>query len=61
MAKARAERGVSGGDLMTTVQPAARAAPALRVIIAEGTGEVSLVNLGISDTVKLEKTYSSKG
>ena len=33
---ARAENGVSGGGLMTAVQPAAKAAPSFRVIIAEG-------------------------
>ena len=33
---ARHEYGVSGGGLMTAVQPAARAAPSLRVIMAEG-------------------------
>jgi hypothetical protein len=33
---ARAEKGVSGAGLMTTVHPAARAGPTLRVIIAEG-------------------------
>lgn len=33
---ARAEKGVSGAGLMTTVHPAARAGPSLRVIIAEG-------------------------
>lgn len=33
---ARHEYGVSEGGLMTVVQPAARAAPSLRVIIAEG-------------------------
>ncbi|MNT09966.1 hypothetical protein D3C71_1385010 [compost metagenome] len=35
-AKANAEYGVSWAGLITTVQPAARAAAALRVIIAEG-------------------------
>lgn len=34
--KARADRGVSSAGLSTTVQPAAMAAPALRVIIALG-------------------------
>lgn len=34
--RARAEKGVSGGGLTTAVHPAARAAPSLRVIIAEG-------------------------
>jgi hypothetical protein len=33
---ASAESGVSAGGLMTVVQPAANAAPSLRVIIAEG-------------------------
>ncbi len=33
---ASAEKGVSGGGLMTAVQPAARAAPSFRVIIADG-------------------------
>ncbi len=33
---ASAENGVSGGGLMTAVQPAARAAPSFRVIIADG-------------------------
>jgi hypothetical protein len=33
---ARQEKGVSGGGLMTAVQPAARAAPSLRAIIREG-------------------------
>ncbi|MNG17954.1 hypothetical protein D3C84_1019780 [compost metagenome] len=35
-ARANAEYGVSWAGLITTVQPAARAAAALRVIIAEG-------------------------
>lgn len=35
-ANANAEKGVSGEGLMTAVQPAASAAPNLRVIIAEG-------------------------
>ncbi len=35
-ARASAEKGVSGGGLMTTVHPAARAGPSLRVIMAEG-------------------------
>ncbi|MNY10511.1 hypothetical protein D3C86_1434960 [compost metagenome] len=35
-AKARAEYGVCEAGLSTMVQPAARAGPALRVIIAEG-------------------------
>lgn len=35
-ASAKEEKGVSGGGLITTVQPAARAAPSFRVIIAEG-------------------------
>lgn len=34
--RARAEKGVSGGGFTTAVQPAARAAPSFRVIIAEG-------------------------
>ena len=34
--RARAENGVSGDGLMTAVQPAARAGPSLRVIMAEG-------------------------
>lgn len=34
--RAKAEKGVSAPGLMTTVQPAARAAPTLRVIIAFG-------------------------
>ena len=33
---ARAEKGVSGGGLITAVHPAAKAAPSLRVIMAEG-------------------------
>jgi len=33
---ARAENGVSGGGLTTTVHPAARAAPIFLVIIADG-------------------------
>ena len=33
---ARQEKGVSAGGLMTAVQPAASAAPSLRVIIADG-------------------------
>lgn len=33
---ARHEKGVSAGGLMTAVQPAARAAPSLRVIMADG-------------------------
>lgn len=33
---ARDEKGVSGGGLITAVQPAASAAPSLRVIIADG-------------------------
>lgn len=33
---ARQEKGVSAGGLMTAVQPAAKAAPSLRVIMAEG-------------------------
>ena len=33
---ASAEKGVSGGGLIMVVHPAARAAPSLRVIIAEG-------------------------
>jgi len=36
LARANAESGVSGGALTTTVQPAASAADALRVTIAEG-------------------------
>lgn len=35
-AKANEENGVSGGGLITVVQPAANAAASLRVIIAEG-------------------------
>lgn len=35
-ARASAEKGVSGGGLITAVQPAARAAPNFRVIIADG-------------------------
>jgi len=35
-ASARAENGVSGGGLITAVQPAASAAPSLRVTIALG-------------------------
>lgn len=35
-ASASDEKGVSGGGLMTVVQPAASAAPILRVIMAEG-------------------------
>jgi hypothetical protein len=35
-ARANAEKGVSGGGLITVVQPAARAAPNFRVIIADG-------------------------
>ena len=34
--RANAEKGVSGGGLITAVQPAARAAPNFRVIIADG-------------------------
>lgn len=37
LARARAEKGVSPGALMTHVQPAASAAAAFRVIIADGT------------------------
>jgi hypothetical protein len=48
--RARAEKGVSGGGLMTAVQPAARAAPSLRVIIAEGKFH------GVS--IELEKALS---
>jgi hypothetical protein len=33
---ARDENGASGGGLITAVQPAASAAPSLRVIMAEG-------------------------
>lgn len=36
--RARADKGVSLGALTTHVQPAARAGPILRVIMAEGTG-----------------------
>lgn len=35
-ANASAEKGVSGGGLITAVQPAASAAPSFRVIIADG-------------------------
>jgi hypothetical protein len=35
-ARASAEKGVSAAGLITVVQPAARAAPILRVIIAQG-------------------------
>lgn len=35
-ARARAEKGVSSAGFTTTVQPAARAAPTLRVIMALG-------------------------
>jgi hypothetical protein len=35
-ARASAEKGVSGGGLITVVQPAAKAAPSFRVIIADG-------------------------
>jgi len=35
-ARARAEKGVSGGGLITVVHPAARAAASLRVIMADG-------------------------
>jgi hypothetical protein len=35
-AKANALKGVSAGGLITAVQPAARAAPNFRVIIADG-------------------------
>lgn len=34
--RARQEKGVSAGGLMTAVHPAASAAPSFRVIIAEG-------------------------
>jgi len=34
--RARQENGVSGDGLMTAVHPAARAAPSLRVIMADG-------------------------
>lgn len=35
-ARANAEKGVSDGGLITVVQPAAKAAPSFRVIIADG-------------------------
>ena len=42
-ASAREVKGVSPGDLQTTVQPAARAGPILRVIMAAGKFQLSEV------------------
>lgn len=44
-ANAKAENGVSGGGLMTVVHPAAKAAPSLRVIIAEGKFHGVMIDL----------------
>jgi hypothetical protein len=44
--RARAENGVSGGGLMTTVQPAARAAPSFLVIMADGKFHGVKMDLG---------------
>lgn len=53
---ARADKGVSAGALMTTVQPAARAGAILRVIMALGkflynNGAMSNWNLGSKGSV----------
>ena len=42
---ARAEKGVSGAGFITAVQPAARAGPSLRVIIAEGKFHGVMIDL----------------
>ncbi len=42
---AKAEKGVSGGGLMTAVQPAAKAGPSFRVIIADGKFQGVMIDL----------------
>ena len=55
--RARAENGVSGGGLMTAVQPAARAAASLRVIIADGKFQGVKIDLPMtSDSTREEET-----
>ena len=44
-ARARQENGVSGGGLITAVHPAARAAPSLRVIMADGKFQGVMIEL----------------
>ena len=46
--RARAEKGVSGGGLITAVHPAAKAAPSLRVIMAEGKFQGVRIDLNIA-------------
>lgn len=45
-ARASAEKGVSGGGFTTAVQPAAKAAPSFRVIIADGKFHGVRIDLG---------------
>jgi len=61
-AKARAEKGVSGGGLITVVHPAAKAAPSLRVIMAEGKFhgvKIALQIFSIAVCVHKSKTYTT--
>jgi hypothetical protein len=56
--RARQENGVSGGGLITVVHPAARAAPSLRVIIADG--KFHGVNIELHAGQKQSKWFRSK-
>lgn len=58
--RARAEKGVSGDGLTTAVQPAARAAPSLRVIMAEGKFHGVKIALNQSP-VKFKKLHICQG
>ena len=49
---ANAEKGVSGEGLITAVQPAASAAPNLRVIIAEGKFQGVKIDLYAQESVE---------
>lgn len=59
-AKASAERGVSGAGLTIIVQPAASAAPALRVIIAEGKFHGVMATVTPSGCIWTETRLSGK-
>jgi len=52
--RARAEKGASGGGLTIVVQPAASAAPTLRVIMAEGKFHGVMIDLDIGSIYEQE-------
>jgi hypothetical protein len=61
---ARHENGVSGGGFMTAVQPAASAAPSLRVIMAEGKFHGVIIALFNSEDARSggsKRSYTTPG